>query len=153
MARKAIPFKFQTIELVRQTLGHYSEVFIVLFDRTGKYIITGADDALVKLWSAVDGKLHFTFRAATDVITDIAINIENTLLAASSMDRNVHVWYLNTGALIDVLSSHRFKASISTIQFCPTQRGYAKNLITTSSDGSVELWRYTTSSEGKTNFA
>lgn len=80
------------MKLYRHTLGHLSAVYCVLFDRTGKYIITGADDLLVKIWSSIDGRLLATFRGASAEIMDIAVNFDNTLLAAGSLDRVIRVW-------------------------------------------------------------
>lgn len=80
------------MKLYRHTLGHLSAVYCVLFDRTGKYIITGADDLLVKIWSSIDGRLLATFRGASAEIMDIAVNFDNTLLAAGSLDRIIRVW-------------------------------------------------------------
>jgi hypothetical protein len=49
---------------IRGTLnGHLCEgVYCVKFDRTGQYVITGADDYLVKVWSAVTGRLLHTLK-------------------------------------------------------------------------------------------
>lgn len=138
-------------QLLRRTLGHLSAVYCVLFDRTGRYIVTGADDLLVKLWSAIDGRLLFTFRGASAEITDIAINLENTLLAAGSLDHILRVWDLQTASPIAVLCCHT--GMITSVNFCPAPRDYLKYLVTTSTDGSVAFWQYTTSREGKTQFA
>lgn len=95
--RQAIPTKFYNkMNLYRRTLGHLSAVYCVLFDRTGKYIITGADDLLVKVWSSVDGRLLATFRGPSAEIMDIAVNFDNTLLAAGSLDRVLRVWCFQT---------------------------------------------------------
>lgn len=51
---------------------------------------------MIKVWSAVDGRLLSTFRGASAEITDIAINLENTLLAAGSLDKIIRVWCLQT---------------------------------------------------------
>lgn len=138
-------------QLLRRTLGHLSAVYCVLFDRTGKYIITGADDLLVKLWSAIDGRLLVTFRGASSEITDIAINLDNTLLAAGSLDHILRVWDMQTASPIAVLSSHT--GMITSVNFCPSPRGDLKYLVTTSTDGSVAFWQYTTPRGHRTQFA
>jgi bromodomain and WD repeat domain containing protein 1/3 len=127
-------------DLLRRTLGHLSAVYCVLFDRTGRYIMTGADDLLVKLWSAIDGRLLMTFRGASAEITDIAINLENTLLAAGSLDRVLRVWDLQTAAPIAVLTGHT--GMITSVNFCPSPKNQFKFLVTTSTDGSVAFWHY-----------
>ncbi|XP_055544224.1 PH-interacting protein [Wyeomyia smithii] len=146
----AIPTSFYSKQtLQRQTLGHLSAVYCVLFDRTGKYIITGADDLLVKLWSAIDGRLLATFRGASAEITDIAINLDNTMLAAGSLDRILRVWDLQHGGPIAVLSGHT--GMITSVNFCPSPKADLRYLVTTSTDGSVAFWEYSTRS-GKASF-
>ncbi|XP_055320942.1 bromodomain and WD repeat-containing protein 3 isoform X2 [Sitodiplosis mosellana] len=142
---------YSKAQLQRRTLGHLSAVYCVLFDRSGKYIITGADDLLVKLWSAIDGRLLCTFRGASAEITDIAVNLENTLLAAGSLDHIVRVWDLQTASPVAVLCGHTGR--ITSVNFCPSPREHLKYLVTTSTDGSVAFYQYATSRDGKTNFA
>lgn len=104
--REAIPTKFYSkMQQHRHTLGHLSAVYCVLFDRTGKYIITGADDLLVKVWSSIDGRLLATFRGASSEIMDIAVNFDNTLLAAGSIDRVLRVWCFQTMSPVSTLKT------------------------------------------------
>ena len=49
--------------------------------------VQGADDNLVKIWSSSDGRLLATLRGHSAEISDIAVNCENTLLAAGSCDK------------------------------------------------------------------
>ncbi|XP_031621174.1 bromodomain and WD repeat-containing protein 3 isoform X2 [Contarinia nasturtii] len=142
---------YSKAQLQRRTLGHLSAVYCVLFDRTGKYIITGADDLLVKVWSAIDGRLLCTFRGASAEITDIAVNLDNTLLAAGSLDHIVRVWDMQTASPVAVLCSHTGR--ITSVNFCPSPKDYQKYLVTTSTDGSVAFFQYTTSRDGKVQFA
>lgn len=95
------------MQLHRHTLGHLSAVYCVLFDRTGQYVITGADDLLVKVWSAIDGRLLATFRGASSEIMDIAVNFDNTLLAAGSIDRVLRVWCFQTMSPVSTLKKKK----------------------------------------------
>ncbi|KAJ6635022.1 Bromodomain and WD repeat-containing protein 1 [Pseudolycoriella hygida] len=148
----AVPTRFyEKLDLLRRTLGHLSAVYCVLFDRSGKYIITGADDLLVKIWSAIDGRLLATFRGASAEITDIAVNLDNTLLAAGSLDRILRVWDMQTGGPIAVLSAHT--GMITSVNFCPSRNRELKYLVTTSTDGSVAFWQYCTPRGAKSSFA
>ncbi len=72
------------LKLLRRTFGHLSAVYCLLFDRTGRLVLTGADDMLVKCWSFVDGRLIHTFRGASSEISDLAVNHDNKLIAAVS---------------------------------------------------------------------
>ncbi|XP_075144837.1 bromodomain and WD repeat-containing protein [Haematobia irritans] len=142
---------FSKTNLLRRTVGHLSSVYCVLFDRTGHYIITGADDLLIKIWSAMDGRLLATLRGASAEITDIAINLDNTMLAAGSLDRILRVWDLQTTSPIAVLSAHT--GMITSVNFCPSPRGDLKYLVTTSTDGSIAFWQYSTPRGQKITFA
>lgn len=94
----------------------------------------------MKLWSAIDGRLLTTFRGASAEITDIAINLENTMLAAGSLDRVLRVWDLQTASVIAVLCAHN--GMITSVNFCPNPKSDLKYLVTTSTDGSVAFWQY-----------
>ncbi|KAL5289713.1 BRWD3 family protein [Megaselia abdita] len=141
---------YKKTQLLKRTVGHLSSVYCVLFDRTGRYIITGADDLLVKMWSSLDGRLLATFRGASAEITDIAINLDNSLLAAGSLDRILRVWNLQTTSPIAVLPGHT--GMITSVNFCPSPRGDLKYLVTTSTDGSIAFWQYMLPKNSKVSF-
>jgi len=65
----------------------------------------GADDLLVKVWSTITGRLLVTLRGPSLEITDLAVNSENTILAAGSLDRMLYVWCLQTTALVACLAA------------------------------------------------
>ncbi|XP_015599493.1 PH-interacting protein isoform X2 [Cephus cinctus] len=139
---EAIQTKFYSkMQLYRHTLGHLSAVYCVLYDRTGKYVITGADDLLVKVWSTIDGRLLATFRGASAEIMDIAVNFDNTLLAAGSLDRILRVWCFQTMSPVAVLSGH--SGMITSVNFCPISCNGVNYLVSTSTDGSVAFWPHT----------
>jgi WD domain, G-beta repeat len=115
--------------------GHLCEgVYCVKFDRTGQYIITGADDYLVKVWSAVTGRLLHTLRGHTNVIMDLAVSHDNSALATAGADTIVRVWSLRTGAPLTVLTGHT--GNITGVLFEPGRCV----LLTASDDGAVIVW-------------
>ncbi|XP_075227824.1 bromodomain and WD repeat-containing protein isoform X2 [Lycorma delicatula] len=135
------PRMYSRMQLLSRTLGHLSAVYCCLFDGSGRYVITGADDMLIKVWSAVDGRLLATLRGVLSELTDIAINLENTLLAAGSVDRIIRVWCLQTAFPIAVLIAHT--GMITGVNFCPGIINGMHYLASTSTDGSVAFWSYT----------
>ena len=104
----------------------------------------------MKIWSAIDGRLLATLRGASAEITDIALNIENTLLAAGSIDKILRVWCLQTTAPVAVLTGHT--GMITAVRFCPMAQRSVRYLISTSSDGSVSFWSYSRLGPGKYTF-
>lgn len=130
------------LRLLRRTFGHLSSVYCLIFDRTGRLVLTGADDMLVKCWSFTDGRLIHTFRGASSEISDLAVSHDNRLVAAGSCDRVIRVWNLHTGCPVTVLTRHT--GSITAINFCPylLNTDGSHYLASTSGDGTVSFWRY-----------
>ncbi|CAD5230181.1 unnamed protein product [Bursaphelenchus okinawaensis] len=121
-------------------LGHLSQVFCVCFDRTGRYVVTGGDDKLIKVWDTVTGLLRYTFRGHEGEIADLSINLENTCLASGSTDKTVRVWSLTNGQPLMIFKNH--KALIMAIHFLPFYEGNIRWLVSSSSDCKVVFYRY-----------
>lgn len=132
---------YSRVRLYKKIMGHLSSVYCVCFDQTGQYIFTGADDHLIKIWSARDGRLLKTLRGHDGEITDMSVNFENRLLASGGMDRVVRIWDLKTSKLLDCLNTH--SAMVTSVKFSPYNRhGDNRYLVSTSNDGSVIFWVY-----------
>ncbi|KAJ2451316.1 hypothetical protein EV183_003688 [Coemansia sp. RSA 2336] len=124
--------------------GHKYPTFCVLFDRTGRRMITGSDDYLVKVWCTRSGFLINTFKGHQDVVTDIALNTENTMLASASADGTVRVWNIKTGEPRAVLVAHaqgRNKGIIG-VKFSPAARPELRYIATACDDGLCRLYRW-----------
>lgn len=140
--KRTIPTEIYTrINLHRKLMGHLSSVYCVCFDQSGQYIFTGADDHLIKVWSARDGRLLSTLRGHDGEITDMSVDYENRLLASGGMDRVIRIWDLRTGKCLDCLSAH--SAMVTSVKFSPYNRhGKQRYIVSTSNDGCVTLWTY-----------
>ncbi|KAJ1964885.1 hypothetical protein GGI12_001146 [Dipsacomyces acuminosporus] len=124
--------------------GHKYPTFCVIFDRTGRRMITGSDDYLIKIWCTRTGYLINTFKGHRDVITDIALNVENTLLASASSDGSVRIWNVKTGEPRGVLvaNAHGRSKSITAVKFSPSPVDQIRFLATTCDDGLCRLYRW-----------
>uniref|UniRef100_A0A1A8I7N1 Bromodomain and WD repeat domain containing 1 n=1 Tax=Nothobranchius kuhntae TaxID=321403 RepID=A0A1A8I7N1_NOTKU len=100
----------------------------------------GSDDCLVKIWSSFDGRLHSTLRGHSAEITDLAVNYENTLIAAGSCDKTIRVWCLRTCAPVAVLQGH--SGSITSLQFSPFAKGSKRYMLSTGTDATVCFWQW-----------
>ena len=106
-------------------------VFCLRFDRTGRYFVTGADDALVKLFYVGAAKsnastqctlnygsndrsaiLVCTLRGHAGVICDIDVSSDNAFLATASDDGDCRVWGLKDGTPIAILRGHKDGANM-----------------------------------------
>ena len=70
------------------------------------FVIQGADDDLLKVWSARTGQLEATFRGHTAEITDMSVSWDNTMMASGSLDKTVRVWCGHSSTPLAVLSGH-----------------------------------------------
>lgn len=127
--------------LMRRFSGHQGyPIFCLLFDKlgmsNGASVITGADDYLVKVWSASTGQLRYTCRGHKDVIVDVVVDKTNMLLASASNDKIVRVWDLNSdrGVPVAVLRGHR--KMVNKLAF-DSDMGV---LISCSDDGDCRVW-------------
>uniref|UniRef100_A0A7E4V464 Bromo domain-containing protein n=1 Tax=Panagrellus redivivus TaxID=6233 RepID=A0A7E4V464_PANRE len=120
--------------------GHHSSIYCVTFDRSGQFVITGADDNLIKVWDAKKCLLRYTFRGHAAEVCDLSVSHENTLLVSGSLDRTVRVWSLQNGAALEVFTGHTH--NIVSVLFPPFfQEGY-RYLISLSYDCCVIFYRW-----------
>jgi hypothetical protein len=106
-------------------------IFCLRFDRTGRYFVTGADDALVKIFYIGAAKsnasaqptfnygsndrsaiLVCTLRGHAGVICDIDVSSDNAFLATASDDGDCRVWGLKDGTPIAILRGHKDGANM-----------------------------------------
>lgn len=85
--------------------GHRAGVYCLIFDKNNLRLLTGSDDSLVKVWDARYGYLIHTIRGHFNVINDIAINEENSLIATASSDGYVRVWKMENFQPVAALKS------------------------------------------------
>lgn len=136
---------YERYERYKRILGHLSSVYCVSFDRTGGYVLTGADDRLVKIWSAADGRLLATLRGHEEEITDMTVDEDNSMVATASCDKLIRVWCLKSTAPLAILKSH--SATITGLKFCPLMKDPVKRyLVSCSNDGTVCFWEYNAAS-------
>ncbi|KAJ2887513.1 hypothetical protein FB639_001261 [Coemansia asiatica] len=124
--------------------GHKYPTYCVLFDRTGRRMITGSDDFLIKIWCTRTGYLIKTFKGHQGMVSDIALNVENTLLASASTDGSVRIWNLKTGEPRTVLIANpqgRVK-SVTGVRFSPSPVAQIRFLAATCETGLCRLYRW-----------
>lgn len=66
---------WNTFQNQAHILGHLDQVCIITFDQTGKRIISGSDESLIKIWSAVTGMLLMTLRGHEGEINDLQVRL------------------------------------------------------------------------------
>ena len=115
--------------------GHRAALYCVIFDKTGRSIVTGSDDTLVKVWCATTGTLRHACRGHTGEISFLDVNATNELVASASFDYTVRTWFLDSGVPAAVLLGHQ--NIVSEVRFCPTA---PRVVLSASWDKTLRVW-------------
>jgi WD40 repeat protein len=111
-----------------------SNVFTAKFSPDGKYLATGDDAGVIRIWCVADGKKLLTYTAHAAWIWSIAFSPDGTTLASGSTDRTVKLWSAHAGESLKVLQGH--ENWVYSVAFSPD----GKTLASGSSDHTVRLW-------------
>uniref|UniRef100_A0A0K0D1S6 WD_REPEATS_REGION domain-containing protein n=1 Tax=Angiostrongylus cantonensis TaxID=6313 RepID=A0A0K0D1S6_ANGCA len=123
-----------------RVLGHLSMVYCVTFDRTGNYVLTGADDNLIKVWDAHRGLLRYTYRGHSAEVADVTVSYCNQMIASGSVDKSIRVWSLATGATLKVFHIHT--AVVARVKFLPFVDQSLRYLVSCALDCKVIFYPY-----------
>ncbi|XP_020529700.1 bromodomain and WD repeat-containing protein 1 isoform X2 [Amborella trichopoda] len=134
----------QKMQIIKRLRGHQNAVYCAIFDRSGRYVITGSDDRLVKIWSmetafclaSCRGHEWLIFFRKGD-ITDLAVSSNNAVVASASNDCIIRVWRLPDGVPISVLRGHT--GAVTAIAFSPRPSAVYQ-LLSSSDDGTCRIW-------------
>lgn len=127
----------QKMQNVKKLRGHRDAVYCAIFDRSGRYVITGSDDRLVKIWSMETAFCLTSCRGHEGDITDLAVSSNNALVASGSNDFIIRVWRLPDGVPISVLRGHT--GAVTAIAFSPRPSSLYQ-LLSSSDDGTCRIW-------------
>ncbi|XP_072996634.1 uncharacterized protein [Typha latifolia] len=127
----------QKMQIIKKLRGHQNAVYCATFDRSGRYVITGSDDRLVKIWSMETAFCLASCRGHEGDITDLAVSSNNALVASSSNDFIIRVWRLPDGLPISVLRGHT--SVVTAIAFSPRPSAVYQ-LLSSSDDGTCRIW-------------
>lgn len=127
----------QRMQNITRLRGHRNAVYCAIFDRSGRYVITGSDDRLVKIWSMETAFCLASCRGHEGDITDLAVSSNNALVASASNDFVIRVWRLPDGLPISILQGHT--GAVTAIAFSP-RPGSVYQLLSSSDDGTCRIW-------------
>lgn len=127
----------QRMQNIKKLRGHRDAVYCAIFDRSGRYVITGSDDRLVKIWSMETAFCLASCRGHEGDITDLAVSSNNAWVASASNDCIIRVWRLPDGLPIAVLRGHT--AAVTAIAFSP-RPSTSSHLLSSSDDGTCRIW-------------
>ncbi|KAF6156947.1 hypothetical protein GIB67_039708 [Kingdonia uniflora] len=135
-------FMMQKMQNIKKLRGHSNAVYCAILDCTGRFVITGSDDRLVKIWSMETAFCLASCRGHEGDITDLSVSSNNAVVASASNDCIIRVWRLPDGLPISVLRGHT--GAVTAIAFSP-RPSTSYHLLSSSDDGTCRIWdaRYT----------
>ena len=142
---------YQNVTKKCQIHGHNDVVWCMVYTNAGDRIITGADDALVKVWSTEHSCLLATFRghsqgdgaAQKGAICDLAVDPHDTMVASGDTEGIIRVWSLETAAALAILTGHT--SDIDVLEFGKSIQPHQQYLVSMSGDFTLRFWKWSKS--------
>ncbi|KAG5441064.1 Neurexin-3, variant 2 [Clonorchis sinensis] len=85
---------------------HHGTVHCVKLSDDKHYLVTGAQDQLVRVWTMPDERLLHTLEGHADDVLSVDISKDNELVVSGSWDGSIRVWRLSDGNQICWFSSN-----------------------------------------------
>jgi periodic tryptophan protein 2 len=87
-------WEWRSESYVLKQQGHYYDVSAVSFSPDGAYLVTGADDAKVKVWTLINGFCFVTFADHTAPVTAVAFAPSGHAVLSASLDGTIRAYDL-----------------------------------------------------------
>lgn len=87
-------WEWQSEQYVMKQQGHSNEMNCVAYSPDGQYIVTGGDDAKVKVWNVNNGFCFVTFSEHTSAVTAIEFSSNKKFVVSASLDGTVRAYDL-----------------------------------------------------------
>jgi mitogen-activated protein kinase organizer 1 len=114
--------------------AHQGLIHALCYDKSGKYILSGAQDRTIYLWNASSGLKIQSFSFHSQEILDLSITSDSTRFASAGGDRNVCLWDVTSGKILARHSGHLSR--INSVAFNTD----GSVLASASYDKNVKLW-------------
>lgn len=88
-------WEWQSESYVLKQQGHFNNMSCVVYSPDGQYVVTGGDDAKIKVWTLCNGFCFVTFTEHSAGITDVAFSQNGQVIVSSSLDGTVRAFDLN----------------------------------------------------------
>lgn len=88
-------WEWQSETYILKQQGHFSNMTCLEYSPDGHYMVTGGDDAKVKVWNTSNGFCFVTFSEHTAGITGVKFNQRGQVIISCSLDGTVRAYDLN----------------------------------------------------------
>ncbi|MBW4516296.1 MAG: protein kinase [Timaviella obliquedivisa GSE-PSE-MK23-08B] len=115
--------------------GHQGAVRSVTFSAEGRYVLSGGDDQVIKLWMVATGECLQTFRRHQGRISTVLFHPDRQHILSASDDQTIKVWEIATGQAKQTFEGHHDLTSMA----CSPD-----GLSVLAGDNPIKLWNMTT---------
>jgi WD40 repeat protein len=114
--------------------GHKGPVRCVVVARGGRTVVTGGEDATIRLWSSSDGREGRSLTAHKGPVLALAVSPDGNLLASGSADKTAGLFRLPDGEPVRTLTGH--SGLVQGVAFSADGR----RLVTAGAEGGLKVW-------------
>jgi hypothetical protein len=138
-----LPFKGHSgsVFSVLTLQGHSRYVTSVAFSPDGKRIVSGSNDATLKIWDTETRQETDTLKGHSDRVIGVAFSPDGKRIASGSLDKTLKVWGSQTGKEMLTLRGHAF--AVWCVAFSPD----GKRIVSGSQDKTLKIWDTETGKE------
>ena len=131
-------------KVLKQLEGQEGYIEALAVSPDGNYLLSGSDQATLKLWNIPEGREITTFSGTAAPIYALAVSGDGTMIAASGADKVIRVWERKSGKLRMQLQGSAYP--VAALAFTPDGR----SLLSSGghySHGEMKLWDLATGQE------
>ena len=123
--------KERTVHILK---GHKQFVNSLVVTPDGRYLLSGSDDATLRIWELSSGRCVYTLEGHKYSVKSIAITPDGRYAVSGSGDSTLRVWEISSGRCIRTLEGH--KLLVTSLVITPEGR----YLLSGSDDTTLRVW-------------
>ena len=136
-------FDAQSLKQTNEVHGHNNSVFSLVYDKSGRWLVSGGRDAHLNIWDAKNQQpeLYLSVPAHILTINFLTFSPCGQYLASGSRDKTIKIWSTKKWELLKVLDRLKVgghQHSVNTLFWS----SYQDQLISAGDDKIVKTWKF-----------